>query len=181
MSVSIGMAAARYELAPSTLRWWESQGVLPAPPRVNGRRVYSETEVRRIGLAYLCCVTGAMPLEQASVVTSGNRDRHWHTTVQRHAAVLEERIAELQRAHAYLLHLVQCPDTDIVRDCPDLDDELARHTPLRRDETPPTREETASSRCAVCGDPLSQPSRGRRRTYCSRACQQRRYRSARPT
>jgi DNA-binding transcriptional MerR regulator len=194
--VSIGQAAALYGLAPSTLRWWESQGVLPEPPRVNGRRVYTETELRRIGLAYLCCVTGAMPLEQASVVTSGSRNRVWQSTVRRHAGVIEERIRQLQGAREYLLHLLHCPDDDIVGQCPDLDDELMNHTPrglvpapglvvaaqsvppLRRDETGPTRDETvaSSSRCAVCAEPFTQPARGRRRTYCSRACRQRRYR-----
>jgi DNA-binding transcriptional MerR regulator len=196
--VSIGQAAALYGLAPSTLRWWESQGVLPEPPRVNGRRLYTETELRRIGLAYLCCVTGAMPLEQASVVTSGSRNREWQSTVMRHAGVIEERIEQLRDAHRYLLHLLQCPDDDIVRECPALDDELKNHTPRRRapaqglvdaarsahrmptprqrDETSGPRDDTTSGRCAVCAGPFTRSARGRRRKYCSRACQQRRYR-----
>ncbi|MFI6291601.1 MerR family transcriptional regulator [Nonomuraea sp. NPDC050790] len=171
--LSIGQAAALYDLAPSTLRWWESQGVLPEPPRVNGRRVYTETELRRIGLAYLCSVVGAMPLDQAAVVTSGGRDRDWHATVRGQAALIEERIERLRAAHGYLLHLLRCPDDDIVGQCPDLEAELMRHTPRGRDEKPPTRDEI----CAGCAIPLTQPARGRRRTYCSRACRQRRYRS----
>lgn len=199
--VSIGQAAALFGLAPSTLRWWESQRVLPEPPRVNGRRVYTETELRRIGLAYLCCVVGAMPLEQTSVVTSGSRNRHWQSTVQRQAGLIQEKIEQLQSAHAYLLHLLQCPDDDIVRQCPDLDDELMSHTPRRRiateglvaaaqsishgaqgqpqrDENDSLRDENAlaSGRCVVCMEPFAQQARGRRRTYCSRACQQRQYR-----
>lgn len=199
--VSIGRAAALFGLAPSTLRWWESQGVLPEPPRVNGRRVYGETELRRIGLAYLCCVTGAMPLDQATVVTSGSRDRDWHGTVRRHAGEIEERIRRLRSAHTYLLHLLQCPDDDMVAQCTELDGELIRHTPrghapptdlvaaaqsprahttaLReRDETSRARDEkpNAGGRCAVCAAPFPRSPRGRRRTYCSRACQQRHYR-----
>ncbi|WP_232667341.1 MerR family DNA-binding transcriptional regulator [Pseudonocardia sp. TRM90224] len=193
--VSIGQAAALYDLAPSTLRWWEEQRVLPEPPRVNGRRVYGETELRRIGLAYLCCVTGAMPLEQASVVTSGIRNRDWQSTVERHAAVIEEKIAELRNAREYLLHLMQCPDENVVESCSFLDEELMSHTPRRlvptsglvaaaqlasaprgRDEMSPSRDETPDHRCAVCAGPLTQPARGRRRTFCSRACRQRNYR-----
>lgn len=34
-------------------------------------------------------------------------------------------------------------------------------------------------RCAHCGDPIAQPDRGRRRRYCSRACQARAYRARR--
>ncbi|MFI1825476.1 MerR family transcriptional regulator [Streptomyces sp. NPDC020412] len=199
--VSIGQAAALYGLAPSALRWWESQRVLPAPPRVRGRRVYTETELRRIGLAYLCCVTGAMPLDEASVVTSGSRNGDWRRTVRQHARVVEEKIEQLQSARAYLLHLLQCPDDDIVDECPELDAELMNHTPRglvpteglvtaarslpgrtppsrQRDEKKPLHEEKPPSegRCAVCSAPFPREPRGRRRTYCSRACQQRQYR-----
>ncbi|WP_093170833.1 MerR family DNA-binding transcriptional regulator [Sinosporangium album] len=199
--VSIGQAAALYRLAPSTLRWWESQRVLPEPPRTNGRRVYTETGLRHIGLAYLCCVTAAMPLEHASVVTSGNRNHDWQGTVRRHADAVEEKIKQMQSAHAYLLHLLQCPDDDIVTECPDLDDELMNHTPRglvtaqslvtaaqsipprgathqKRDETDSQRDEKAPTpdRCTVCTKPFTQRARGRRRKYCSRACQQRHYR-----
>ncbi|WP_433334859.1 MerR family DNA-binding transcriptional regulator [Spirillospora sp. CA-294931] len=200
--VTIGQAAALYGLAPSTLRWWESLGVLPEPPRANGRRVYTETELRRIGLAYLCCVVGAMPLGQASLVTSGTRNGHWRATVRRHAEVVEEKIRQLQSAHAYLLHLARCPDDDIVSECPDLDAELADHTPRgliathdlvtaarslpagpprKRDETAPPRDENPASqgRCAVCAASFPRAPRGRRRKYCSRACQQRHYRTPR--
>jgi MerR family transcriptional regulator, copper efflux regulator len=201
LGVSIGQAAALYGLAPSTLRWWEAQGVLSEPPRVNGRRAYGETELRRIGLAYLCCVVGAMPLEQASVVTAGGRNRQWRSAVQRQARLTEEKIRQLRSAHAYLLHLSQCPDDDIVGQCPDLDGELIAHTPRglvaapglvaaarsiprrtagrgRRDEmTPPREESTALPRhCAVCAGPITQSARGRPRKYCSRACQQQQYR-----
>ncbi|WUH99808.1 MerR family transcriptional regulator [Spirillospora sp. NBC_00431] len=128
--VPIGRAAALFGLAPSTLRWWESQRVLPEPPRVNGRRYYTETELRRIGLAYLCCVTGAMSLEQTTVVTSGtSSNRHWRSTVKRHTELIEEKIRELRSAHEYLLALLECPDDDIVAECAHLDDELMRHTP----------------------------------------------------
>ncbi|MFK0251211.1 MerR family transcriptional regulator [Amycolatopsis azurea] len=188
--VSIGTAAALYGLAPSAVRWWESQGVLPEPPRINGRRVYSETELRRIGLAYLCCVTAAMPLEKASVVVSGSRNHEWQSVVRSHAGVIEEKIRQLQGAQEYLRHLLDCPDDDIVGECSWLEGELMRHTPRGRGVAPgfgpsptgedrvETRDETEDqrSRCTVCGDRTAQPATGRRRRYCSRACQQRRYR-----
>ncbi|MGX1807178.1 helix-turn-helix domain-containing protein [Nocardia sp. NPDC055321] len=200
--VSIGQAAALFGLTPSTLRWWESEGVLPAPPRRNGHRVYDEPALRRIGLAYLCRVTGAMPLQHAATVTNGSRNAHWHNSVRSHADQLADRIDQLRSAHAYLLHLLQCPDDDIVGDCPDLAAELIEHTPRGRiagtdlldaagshPEHPPTRpprDETTRARdenrarpdcCAVCATPLARATRGRRRVYCSRACQQKRYRS----
>lgn len=202
--VSIGKAAALYDIAPSTLRWWESQRVVPKPSRVNGRRAYDEIELRRIGLAYLCCVTGGMTLEQAAVVTNGRRNEEWQRTVTGHARALEEKIEELQRARAYLMHLLECPDDDIVGECPWLDGELMSHTPrgrgpaesfvaaahsiarpsrsAYRDETKVERDETGAppSRCVVCASTFDQPVAGRRRRYCSRACQQRHYRENTP-
>lgn len=201
LDVSIGQAAALYDIAPSTVRWWESQRVLPEPPRVDGRRVYDEVELRRIGLAYLCCVTGMMPLDQGAVVTSGSRNDHWQGTVTRHVRVLEEKIRELQGAHEYLMHLLMCPGDDIVEECPWLDAELMERTPRGRVSAPsliaaarsaPRHGSTTGNRddidapgdqspttpdcCIVCAAALSQPATGRRRRYCSHACQQRHYR-----
>ncbi|WP_433701031.1 MerR family transcriptional regulator [Nocardiopsis sp. CA-288880] len=202
--IPIGEAAALYGLAPSTLRWWEARRVLPEPPRVNGRRVYTEADLRRVGLAYLCSVTGAMPLEQVAVVTNGAGNAEWQRAVIEQAADIENRIGRLRSAHAYLLHLLKCPDDDILAECPHLDGELARHTPrgsvhaggtegaaappgpVRRpapgrrlhDEKAFRRDERgrAAGLCAVCAEPVVQPAHGRRRRYCSRACRQRRYR-----
>lgn len=180
--VTIGQAAAQFGLAPSTLRWWESQGVLPPPTRINRRRVYDENELRRIGLAYLCCVTGGMPLEKASLVTRGVHNESWQGPVREHARAIEQKIERLQSARDYLLHLLQCPDDDMVTQCPHLDDELRRHIPAKaendRDEISTRYDETPelTVRCAVCADAVVQPPRGRRRKYCSRACQQRHYR-----
>ncbi|QOC95185.1 MerR family DNA-binding transcriptional regulator [Micromonospora craniellae] len=203
IGVSIGQAAALYGLVPSTLRWWEAAGVLPEPPRINGRRVYPETELRRIGLAYLCCVVGGMPLDRAALVTTGTHpNQEWRSAVREHAGVVQARIARLRSALGYLAHLTLCPDDNVVRDCEHLDEELSAHTPRgllteenlvmaartlpltptrpRRDETTHDRDEipAASDRCTVCAGALVQPTRGRRRIYCSSACRQVRYRTA---
>ncbi|SEG81321.1 regulatory protein, tetR family [Thermomonospora echinospora] len=41
------------------------------------------------------------------------------------------------------------------------------------------RDEIRDENCRVCGEPVEQPSAGRPRRYCSRACQQRAYRARR--
>ncbi|QVQ52818.1 TetR/AcrR family transcriptional regulator C-terminal domain-containing protein [Spiractinospora alimapuensis] len=41
------------------------------------------------------------------------------------------------------------------------------------------RDEMRDENCRVCGTPIDQPDSGRRRRYCSRACQQRAYRQGR--
>ena len=201
--VSIGQAAALYQVAPSTLRWWEKCGLLPEPPRVNGRRVYDEVALRRIGLAYLCCVTGAMPLLEAARVTSGEYGGSWRADVSRHAARLEAELHKLQEARRYLLHLLQCPDEDIAAECSHLEGELVAHTlagglagsslieaataartrsrSAVGDVTDEARDEIgdASQSCNVCGSSMVSSNRGRRRKYCSAACRQRHYRRQR--
>ncbi|WP_218027882.1 MerR family transcriptional regulator [Streptomyces marincola] len=205
--VGIGEAAALYDIAPSTLRWWERQGVLPPPERVRGRRAYPDAELRRIGLAYLCCVTGAMPLAHAARVASGReRNTAWQATVREQITRLDEQAARLTAARRYLEHLLGCPDDDPVARCPVLDQDLAAHTPrgrvpeadltaaaraarargtaALRDENPergPERDVTGARAgavpCAGCGRAVARAPRGRPRTHCSPACRQRAYRA----
>ncbi|WP_040509409.1 helix-turn-helix domain-containing protein [Gordonia soli] len=202
-SATIGDAAALFGIAPSTVRWWERQGVLPDPSRSGGRRVYDATELRRIGLAYLCSVTGSMPLERTASVTVGNRHAQWQSVIRDHAAVIDATIEELLNARAYLVHLLLCTDDDMATNCPHLDDELRRHTPRgriaesdlvaaamfagRQTDRLSTRDDMSGVRdemgpgpdapsCASCGSPVERSARGRPRKYCSQACRQRRYR-----
>ncbi|WP_344682995.1 MerR family transcriptional regulator [Saccharopolyspora taberi] len=197
-AVSIGQAAALYDLAPSTVRWWERQGVLDPPARDGGRRIYRDADLRRIGVAYLCCVVGKMPLDKAAVVTSGKSTHEaWQRTVSERITLLERQISQLEAAKDYLRHLLSCEDDDIA-ECRFLARELSANTPRgrasdadlvtaarsartaeARDENPadrsPRDENTAL--CAGCPRPVERSSRGRPRKYCSRACQQRAYRA----
>ncbi|WP_030682521.1 MerR family transcriptional regulator [Streptomyces sp. NRRL B-1347] len=196
-AVSIGEAAALYGLAPSTVRWWESRGVLNPPAREGGKRLYDATDLRRIGLAYLCCVVGRMPLDQAAVVTSGKATRAaWQGAIDAQLAQVERQMAELEAARGYLRHALRCTDDDIAGECPVLDAELTAHTPRGRvpaddlvtaaraagplcDETPPPAPPRDENPCPGCREPVPRPSRGRPRRYCSHACRQRAYRARR--
>jgi MerR family transcriptional regulator, copper efflux regulator len=132
-TVQIGQAAALFGLMPSTVRWWEKQGVLPPSRQAAGKRRYDRADLRRIGLAYLCTVTGMMPLEQTAVVTSGETDNQsWQREVRAQIARLDEQRDRLQSARDYLEHLLTCTSDDPTDDCPHLDDELIRHTPRGR-------------------------------------------------
>lgn len=190
-AVHIGAAAALYQLAPSALRWWEECGLLGPPERDGTRRRYRETDLRRVGMAYLCSVTGMMPLAEAAVVVSGKaRNAEWQRAVTAQIEALGDRIEQLTAARDYLSHLLGCPDDDMIN-CPYLDRELAAHTPRGRlpqpdllsaaraalgDEKPVPCDET---RCPTCAQPLAPTTRGRPRRYCSPACRQRAYRDRR--
>ncbi|MGY0500351.1 helix-turn-helix domain-containing protein [Nocardia sp. FBN12] len=130
MRVGIGGAAALFGLNPSTLRWWERQGVLPTPDRSGGRRVYGRDDLRRIGLAYLCCVIGRMPLDRAGVVTSGSTGLdEWQNVIRENIVRLDREVERLDSARSYLKHLLRCEADDIVADCRMLEIELVRRTP----------------------------------------------------
>ncbi|RSN72075.1 MerR family transcriptional regulator [Actinomadura sp. WAC 06369] len=190
-AVPIGEAAALYRLAPSTLRWWDRQGVVAPTARHGGRRFYGEDDLRRLGLAYLCRVVGMMPLDAAAVVASGTADLDtWRRTMRAEIDRLDERVERLTAARDYLNHLLRCEDDDIIR-CSYLDAELETRTPLgprartdlvaaaraRDVKTDAVRDEKAGPICPSCGGAVERPARGRPRTYCSPGCRQRAYRA----
>jgi MerR family redox-sensitive transcriptional activator SoxR len=47
--VTIGQVAKRSGLAPSALRYYEAEGLLPTAERLNGRRQYDESVFTRLG------------------------------------------------------------------------------------------------------------------------------------
>ncbi|MFT2017507.1 MerR family transcriptional regulator [Streptomyces sp. 796.1] len=129
-AVPIGQAAALYGIAPSTVRWWERQGVLTPPALQGGRRLYGEHDLRRLGVAYLCCVVGRLPLDRAAVVTSGRAGLDtWRQVVGEQIALLEREAEQVRAARDYLRHLLRC-ETDDMAHCPVLDGELSRNTPV---------------------------------------------------
>ncbi|MER0243735.1 MerR family transcriptional regulator [Streptomyces sp. HSW2009] len=129
-AVPIGRAAALYGIAPSTVRWWERQGVLTPPALRGGRRLYDERDLRRLGVAYLCCVVGRLPLDRAAVVTSGKAGLDtWRQVVGEQIDLLEREAEQIRAARDYLSHLLRC-ETDDMAHCPVLDGELSRNTPV---------------------------------------------------
>ncbi|MBN9741363.1 MerR family transcriptional regulator [Amycolatopsis sp. A1MSW2902] len=206
-SVPIGAVAALYDLAPSTLRWWERQGVMAPPGRATARRRYDELDLRRVGMAYLCHVQGRMPLASVAVVTSEKANFSvWQQVIKDCISHLDNEIEQMAAARNYLRNLLSCTDDDPAS-CPMLDPELRRSTPRgriaatdlieaadaatrrtvrprKRDEKIPStqgRDENAgvARECRVCGTEVELSPRGRLRTYCSRACQQHAYRQRR--
>ncbi|MEU5163465.1 MerR family DNA-binding transcriptional regulator [Streptomyces sp. NPDC020875] len=163
--VDIGEAAALFGLSPATLRWWERTGVLPPPPRTGGRRRYGERELRRVGLAYLCCVLGRMPLGSAVSVVAGNDGPDtWRRAVTDQISRLDRELAELRTARTYMTHLLRCEDDDMT-DCPYLEWEVRAHTPRGR---LPHEDVVAAARAAGTG--MSPASRETGRTGHRESC-----------
>ncbi|MGJ5893834.1 MerR family transcriptional regulator [Streptomyces niveiscabiei] len=120
----VGEVASRFGVAVSTLYWWEKEGLL-APARHAGRRVYGAADLRRIALIQLMQGTAMMSLPDiAALIAGGRDDQDWHTSAERRLADCEEQLTRLNRARTYLRHLLTCPSTHPVDQCPYLADEI---------------------------------------------------------
>jgi MerR family transcriptional regulator, redox-sensitive transcriptional activator SoxR len=56
--MTIGELAARAGLAPSAIRYYEKAGLLQAPPRANGRRIYREDAAHQLVIIAFAKATG---------------------------------------------------------------------------------------------------------------------------
>jgi MerR family copper efflux transcriptional regulator len=204
-TLGIAEAADLFGLAPSTLRWWERCGLLSPRRGGTGRRRYGRAELNRIALVHLTRNSGLLPLADIAAIATGLALRgehpHWHRTVRARLTTLDKQIAQLAGARAFLLHTLECSHDDPT-ECPvfrreicDLYPRLGRivaaapdRDTRRCDETGTAEESSGAAReaprppsgapnCRACGVVLTQPRTGRRRAYCSRACQQRAYRT----
>jgi DNA-binding transcriptional MerR regulator len=67
MSFSIGVVAERSGVAATTLRFYESEGLLSAPGRIGGRRRYDQDVFHRLEVIGLCKAAG-FSLEEIRVL-----------------------------------------------------------------------------------------------------------------
>lgn len=115
--VSVGEVADRFDLAISTLHYWERRGLL-TPRRRSGRRYYDPEQLYRIALIRLWRDTGRMSLDEiAAVLTGRTAGRDWHDTVETRLAAVEAQIADLGAARHYLSHLLRCPCDNPFTEC----------------------------------------------------------------
>lgn len=98
-SLSIGQLAERAELNASTLRYYESVGLLPTPERKNGQRRYDETLLDRIHFIKVAQQTG-FSIQEIAVLLEGfepddSLSERWELMVKKKRAELEERKKQL--------------------------------------------------------------------------------------
>ena len=108
----IGEVAERADVATSAIRYYESEGLIPAPPRRGGRRVYDESVVDRLGLIELAKRAGFTIAEIRELLAGFGRRtppaQRWRALTSAKMAELEERIAEAQRMKAVLETVRRC-------------------------------------------------------------------------
>jgi DNA-binding transcriptional MerR regulator len=104
--LKIGQLARRWGLNPRTLRYYESIGLLPPPPRTEGcYRLYSEEDERRLQFVLQAKHLGFSLDEIRRILELGHREApcaYVRETLGRHLAALDERINALERLRAEL-------------------------------------------------------------------------------
>lgn len=113
--VGIGEAARRLRLAPSAIRYYESEGLLDAPRGPDGRRRYGPAELRALAFIALGrdLGLGVAAIRDALRPGAGG----WAGVVDAQVAVLDAQIARAQRAREMLLAGRDCAAPQPVRDC----------------------------------------------------------------
>ena len=118
--LSIGQVAQRAGIAASAIRFYESEGLIAAPPRKGGRRVYDEKVVERLALIDLAKKAGFTIGEIKRLLGGFARrtppGKRWRTLAEKKLAEMDRRIEEAHRIKQ-LLQIVmgcQCPT---IEDC----------------------------------------------------------------
>lgn len=123
MTSSVGQAAAQLGVAPSTLRYWEDEGLL-RPARIAGYRRYGPEDLRRAALLSLARHLD-LPLARAVEVLDGSphqrREQATHEITR-----LRQLIERAGAAIELLENARDCPVDHPARDCPDMTAALDR-------------------------------------------------------
>jgi MerR family redox-sensitive transcriptional activator SoxR len=117
--LTIGEVARQAGVPASTLRYWESAGLLTAPGRVGGKRRYDPQALRQISLIVLIKRAG-FTLAETRIVLSGLSDRTpppqiWRKLAERKLPEIKQTLAEARAMKKILEEGLRC-------DCLTLDD-----------------------------------------------------------
>lgn len=110
--MSIGEVARRAGLQPSAIRYYESLGLLPEPPRVGGKRRYDASVLEWLSLIALAREAGFTMAEIKRLVTGftpGTRPAaRWRELATRKLAEIDAMVARAERMRAVLHVSLDC-------------------------------------------------------------------------
>ena len=114
-AISIGEAAARMQMRPSALRYYDQRGLVSPLARRAGRRVYGPAEMRRLAFLKIAIRLG-LSLDTAAAVLDAPSEQ-WRGTVRDQIAELDRVIAQARDAQQFLTHALNCPTDHPAREC----------------------------------------------------------------
>jgi MerR family redox-sensitive transcriptional activator SoxR len=110
--VTIGEISERTGLAPSALRFYEAEGLLPEPARVNGRRRYDESVLPRLAAIQVAQKAGFTIGEIRTLMTgfpaSASLSARWRTLAERKLPEIDALIARAEAMKAILEEGLEC-------------------------------------------------------------------------
>jgi DNA-binding transcriptional MerR regulator len=114
--LTIGEVAARAQVATSTIRYYERRGLLTADARRSGQRRYRTGTLRRLVFIGMMQDAG-LGLDDIQCVLDAEGAAEWKAVAGRRLELLDEQIARLQQARAYLAGAIQCRFDHPATDC----------------------------------------------------------------
>jgi len=111
-ALSIGEVARRADLEPSAIRYYESLGLIPEPPRAGGKRRYDPSILEWLSLIALAREAGFTMAEVKELVTDftpGTRPAaRWKALAERKLAEIDGMVARAERMRAVLRVALDC-------------------------------------------------------------------------
>ena len=138
-ALSIGEVARRTGLRTSALRYYEESGLLPAPTRVKGRRVYDAQVIRRIdGLRF--AQEAGFTLKEIKALFQGSGVKS--TLSARWQSMASKKLLELDLLAARVVRMRQALELGLKCGCVRIED-----CTLSPDDVPPFKDASAGG-CA---------------------------------
>jgi MerR family redox-sensitive transcriptional activator SoxR len=110
--LTIGEVASRAGLRPSAIRYYEELGLLPAPPRKAGKRIYDAAVLDRLALIDLAKAAGFSLDEIRALLSDLHLPRpasaSWRKRADAKHAELDEQITKATRMQQVLSMLTGC-------------------------------------------------------------------------
>lgn len=117
--MTIGEVAQQAGIRPSTLRYYERKGLLPAPQRVNGQRRYEAGVLQSLALIHIAQQAGFSITEidvLLNTILKDDGSAEWQTLAYRKLQEIEERLTHIQSMKRLLEEVLKC-DYPELADC----------------------------------------------------------------
>lgn len=119
-ALSISQVARQAGVRTSAIRYYESIGLLPLPPRRSGHRYYDEGVLQRLAIIHTAQQAGftlaEMRLLFNDILTNPAPTPHWQALIQRKLQEMNTMLANIQSMKGLLEAIMQCDDPELA-DC----------------------------------------------------------------
>jgi MerR family redox-sensitive transcriptional activator SoxR len=134
--LTIGDIARRAGVSTSTVRYYESRGLLPADARRSGQRRYRTESLRRLVFIGMLQDAG-LSLDDIAAILDAGTVAEWKAVARRRAEALDAEIERLESARSYLQGALLCRYDHPATECWIMGAEIDRRLALDPDRDAP--------------------------------------------